>query len=112
MGRRRRRTALELELGPGAAGKRRWNSARGRVKNKSMRVTYICRSPKIKAVTFFSSIFLSRLWAFRKKGVKKTRNTLFFLTQTQKFGGFFPAVFFPLPRLFCSIFFISFLGVS
>jgi hypothetical protein len=57
--------------------------SRGAVKKKVTKVTYICRSPEKKVVTyfilflflflFFDRFFLSRFWAFRNKGSSKTR---------------------------------------
>jgi hypothetical protein len=57
----------------------------------------------------FMLFFYLFFWAFRNKGSSKTRKNFFsekiHLGSSQKMRFFFPPFFFPLLRLFCSIFF-------
>jgi hypothetical protein len=81
------------------------------------KATYICRSAKTKAVTYFILFFFLFVIDFLRaffgrfvtRGVQKHEKKHFFekvhLGSSQKMRLFFPPFFFFLPRLFCSIFF-------
>jgi hypothetical protein len=84
---------------------------RGGVKKKLTKATYICRSPPQKSSYLLIFIFivfidfLSRFRAFRKKGVSKTQQKLFF-TKAHLASGlitknmfFFPLCFFLSPSV-------------